>query len=206
MTIVGQVWTYGDDNRSVVLRLQGDTIDWSEFHEATATGALARLADARQGKPVYYTHKTIPLVRVRRVEVDPPDASSEPRRVGTLKIVTGGLFGDYEVVCAFDDDCPWEAFLAFQRRVEEGARAAQTTQQEPQTKRTLANPLRRLANTLLATKTVCPRCSAEVQAGWTHCQRCGQELTAQPAATCAQCGKDVPSASAFCPHCGARQG
>ena len=204
--IVGAVWSYGSDNRAVVLTLGAEAIDWSEFSEATAAGALARAEDVRQGRAVFYTRKSIPLARVERVDTDPPDPTSEPRRVGTLKIVTGGLFGSHDVVCAFEDECSWQAFLDFGARVEEAARAARATQQAPRPGRSLGGTLRRLADRVLAPRATCPRCGAEVQTEWPFCRTCGQALAAPPAATCRGCGKGVPSGSAFCPHCGARQG
>lgn len=208
-TIVGQVWKYGEECTTVVLTLQGDAIEWTEFRVGEVAAALAGLEDARRGVPGPFTRRTIPLVRVRRVEVDAPDPNSQPRKLGTLTIVTGGLFGNHDVVCAYEDDCPWPAFTAFAARVEEAAGAARAAPQAPQAKRALANPLRKLADRLLVTKTVCPRCGAEVQDVWVSCPRCGQELAAARApepATCARCGRKVPEGSAFCPHCGARQG
>lgn len=204
--IVGAVWSYGSDSRAVVLTLGAEEIDWSEFSEATAAGALDRMEDVRQGRTVFYTHKSIPLTRVERVETDPPDPTSEPRRVGTLTIVTGGLLGSHDVVCAFEDECSWPEFLAFGARVEEAARAARATQQAPRPGRSLGGALRRLADRVLAPQPTCPRCGAQVQADWPFCRACGQALASPQAATCPRCGVELSAGSAFCPHCGARQG
>lgn len=147
-TIVGKVLTSESGSRTVILRLQEGSIDWSEFNEDTAAEAFARLAEAEQGRPVYYTQRTISLERVKSVRLVPPDPAAQPRRPGTLEISTGGILGNYEVVCACEDDCPWEAFQRFGEIVHLGMRRAQGAERALEAGSSPAKGLRWLASRL----------------------------------------------------------
>ena len=91
-TIIGQVRKYGEDCTTVVLTLQADELDWSEFSVGHAAFVLESLEPARRGERVLNTHPSIPLASVQRVETSLLDSRTQPALLSSLRVVSRGLW------------------------------------------------------------------------------------------------------------------